>query len=158
MEGGGCSAGASPALRLYVFPLRVAKPSPTADRPYETHVPDYCGRGDPFPPSPGSPRTRSISPDLGFSFALNFEESEGGAPAEWDSRGEGRRFPASQLGTCASSASSRCWRGRHLSLLGRDNGESWRAECAVGISGAQLLVCSEGRPLPGPAPPGGERV
>lgn len=51
-----------------------------------------------------------------------------------------------------------CWRGRHQSVLGRNNGENWRAECAVGISGAQLLLCSEGRPLLGPAPLGGERA
>lgn len=36
--------------------------------------------------------------------------------------------------------------GRHLSVLGGDNGEGWKAECAVGMSGAQLLLhCSPGR-------------
>lgn len=54
-------------LFTFTFSPPCGSPSQISGRSYETHVPDYCGRGDPFPPSLGSPRTRSISPDLGFS-------------------------------------------------------------------------------------------
>lgn len=43
-----------------------------------------------------------------------------------------------------------------VSVLGRNNGLSWKAECAVGISGAQLLPWRETRLLPGTVPLGGK--